>query len=71
MEKQEEHLKAYFKTEMGTEMILEAGNVVLILESKSRTSLDKKALEAELGHDVIVKFEKTTTYQCLNVKKAA
>lgn len=68
MEKKEAELKDYFKAEI-TDGVLEAGKVIITLETKTRTSLDKKAMEEALGKDTVARFEKMTQYQQVNVQE--
>jgi predicted protein tyrosine phosphatase len=70
LEKEEAELKDYFKAEI-TDGLLEAGDIVMTLETKTRTSLDKKSLEAEMGAEFVKQFEKVSEYQQLNVKSRA
>lgn len=72
LEKRESELKTYFKDELGNKPdLLEAGNVVIMLIEKARTSLDKEGLTNKFGIAVISEFEKTTTYLETQVKKVS
>lgn len=71
IEDREADLKNYFKHEIGAGGVLEAGNVIILIEKKERSSLDKKAMEIALGRDVVHKFEKVTEYQQVTVKARA
>lgn len=69
IEKEEAELKKYFKGEIEGG-VLEAGDVVITIEVKSRESLDREALEAELGSK-LKKYIKVTEYEQVNVKEVA
>jgi len=65
MEKEEKELKEYFKGEI-TDGVLDAGSIVITIQSKSRTSLDRDGLEKKLG-DELKLFEKITEYEQVSV----
>lgn len=69
IEKAEKELKDHFKDLLGEDSIIIVGEVVISLSERTRTDLDKKALAAELG-DKIKQFEKSSTYQVMDVKRA-
>jgi hypothetical protein len=54
---------------MGDEASAKAGEFLLLLSERVRTDLDKKALAADLG-DKLKTYEKASTYQILEIKKA-
>lgn len=65
----EEELKAEFKNDIG-QGLLEAGNVIILIEQKQRSSIDREKLEAKLGIDRVKnEFEKVTEYLQVNVKR--
>lgn len=68
VEKHEKELKEQIKLIMGSEALLEAGSLMVLLESRSRSDLDKKALTQDLGEDVVLKYTKTTTYSMMSIK---
>ena len=68
LEKEEAELKDYFKALSCP--ILEAGDVTILIETKSRESLDKDALRSLLGHE-IDKYTRTTQYSQVTVRKAS
>lgn len=70
LEKEEAELKEFFKVEI-KDGLLEAGDVIIMLETKERVGLDKKSLEAEMGAEFIRQFEKKTEYVQVNVKARA
>lgn len=67
IEKEEQDLKNYFKDEIQSG-VLEAGNIVIMVEEKQRVSLDKEALEIDLG-DKVKKYERITVFKQVNVKE--
>lgn len=66
IEIEEAELKSYFKAEI-TYGCLEAGDIVILIEKKSRTSLDQKALAADLGED-LKKYERVTEFEQVTVE---
>ncbi len=70
IEKQEIELKEYFKGEI-KDGILEAGSIVILIERKSRSMIDKKLMEQELGIEQTKHFEKITEYDQVTVKAKA
>lgn len=70
LEKRENELKAYFKNELENKPgVLEAGNVMIIVDQKNRSGLDRTALETKFSVDVIRLFEKTTQFLTISVRK--
>jgi len=69
LEKKETELKDFFK-EKNTDGFIDAGGVLVTFTNKTRTSLDRKALEAHFGKDVIARFENSTPYCQVDVKEA-
>lgn len=69
LEKQETALKDYFKTKFEDNALM-AGDILITMEEKSRTSLDRSKLTLALG-DKIKNFETTTTYRQIDVKRTA
>lgn len=67
-EKAEKEIKTALKDFMGNEAVLDAGYFCVVIESRSRTDLDRKALTIELGTEFLEKFTKSTTYEILTVK---
>jgi hypothetical protein len=70
LEKKESELKEFFKTK-NTDGFIDADGVLVTFTDKKRTSLDRKALEAKFGKDVIAQFEVTTEYTQIDVKESA
>lgn len=54
---------------MGDEASAKVGELLLILSERSRTDLDKKALQADLG-DKLAKYERQSSYRILEIKQA-
>jgi predicted phage-related endonuclease len=54
---------------LGGENSMLAGQFLIILSQVTRTDIDKKALAADLGDD-IHKYEKQTSYDRIDIKKA-
>jgi hypothetical protein len=69
LEKKEAALKDFFK-EKNTDGFIDADGVLVTFTSKTRTSLDRKALEAHFSKEAIEKFEVTTEYTQVDVKEA-
>ncbi len=67
-EKIEKEIKGVLKEFMGNDSILEAGDFLVLVESRNRSDLDRKALTIELGTEVIEKFTKHSTYEILSIK---
>lgn len=67
IEKEERALKDYFK-DLTTDGVVEVGDILITIEAKTRTVLDRDALMKKLG-DKIAEFEKLTQYQQVNVSK--
>lgn len=70
LEKAEKALKSDIKAVMGSALNLDAGLYAVIISERSRSDLDKTALEHDMGHDFIVKYSKRTSYEILEVKPA-
>lgn len=70
-EKVEKELKEVLKGIMGEDATLEAGEFMVLLESRVRSDLDKKAILENEGPDFIAKYSKTTEYEILSVKSMA
>lgn len=60
-------LREYFKG-IVTDGLLEAGDLVLMIELRSRTSIDRDLLKQDIG-DAIKKYEKTTQYEQISIKE--
>jgi hypothetical protein len=69
LEKKETELKDFFKSK-NTDGFIDADGVLLTFTNKTRTGLDRKALEAKFGKDVIAQFETSTEYTQVDVKEA-
>lgn len=54
---------------LGDEASALAGEFIILSSTKTRTDLNKEALQAELG-DRLKDFQKQSTYKILEVKKA-
>ncbi len=68
MQKREKELKEYFKNKL--DGVAKCGDILICIDEKNRTSLDKKELQTLLG-DKIKEYEKTTTYKTISLKDAA
>lgn len=68
LQKREKELKEHFKSKL--ESSVKCGDILITIDEKSRTSLDKKELTKDLG-DKIKKYEKTTTYKVISLKDVA
>ena len=69
LEKRETELKEQVKELMGEESILEAGSIFISFDERSRTDLDKKKMQQELGLELLKQFEKTSTFRVMQVIK--
>jgi len=71
LDRREEELKGYFRTRLTNLNVdtVTVGGVLISLVEKSRSSLDRKALTASFGEDVIKRFERLTQYLQLDVKQ--
>lgn len=72
LERKEQELKNYFKTHLSSLNIdtVNVGGVLISLVNKSRSSLDRNALEVAFGSEVISRYEKVTSYIQVDVKQA-
>ena len=66
----EEEIKTIAKNDIGVGL-LETDNVIVLIEERTRTSLDRAALEKHLGVEHVREFEKETTFLQVNVKRKA
>jgi len=64
-----ERMRAELFEALGDEASALAGEYIIIASTKTRTDLDKEALQVELG-ERLKEFQKKSTYQTLEVKKA-
>lgn len=69
LEKQEKELKDFFKEELSGLNSMLAGEILITIADRTRTDIDRKLLVSELG-DEAKRFEKTMTYQVMDVKLA-
>lgn len=67
LEKQEAELKEWAKKE-AKDGVLEAGGVIILIETKNRSSIDREKLAIELGERV-KEFERVTQYEQVTVKQ--
>jgi hypothetical protein len=68
LEKNEKELKDRVKAIMGEEKVLDTGSVLILLDDRERTDLDKKRLTQELGMDLIRQYETKSTFQIMTVR---
>lgn len=68
LEKEEKALKDSVKEIMGDEKMLEAGPVLILLDERQRTDLDKKRMVQDLGMDLIRQYETTSSFQMMTVR---
>lgn len=70
LDKRESDLKDLFKTKLSGQGIntLSVGGILISLVSKERTNLDKKALVAAFGEEMVQGFEKVAKYVQVDVK---
>lgn len=68
LKEREEELKTEFKNEMG-EGLLEAGNVIILIERKTRSSLDRDKLVQRYSEEWVQAYEKNTEYLQVNVRR--
>ena len=68
LEKIEKLLKEEFKALLGSEVAINADGVLISLDSRDRTNLDKKALSKDID---LSKYETVTTYNVMSVKKVS
>ena len=66
LEKIEKELKEEFKNLLGSEVAINANGILISLDDRDRTSLDKKALSEVID---LKPFEKITSYKVMSVKK--
>jgi hypothetical protein len=68
LEKEEKSLKDSVKEIMGDEKVLEAGPVLILLDDRQRTDLDKKRMVQDLGMDLIKQYETSSSFQVMTVR---
>lgn len=68
LSKREKELKEHFKSKL--ESSAKCGDILVCIDERERTSLDKKELQKLLG-DSIKEYEKTTTYKTISLKDVA
>ena len=68
LEKEEKALKDTVKEIMGDEKILEAGPILILLDDRQRTDLDKKRMVQDLGMDLIKQYETSSSFQIMTVR---
>lgn len=70
LDKRESDLKDLFKTKLNSHGIntLSVGGILISLVSKERSNLDKKALVAAFGEQMVQGFEKIAKYVQVDVK---
>ena len=68
LSKREKELKEHFKNKL--DGAAKCGDILICVDEKSRTSLDKKELQKKLG-DELKNYEKVTTYKTISLKEAA
>lgn len=68
LEKEEKALKDEVKELMGDEKLLEAGPVLILLDDRQRTDLDKKRMIQDLGMDLIKQYETLSSFQIMTVR---
>lgn len=69
LEKAEKELKDRVKELMGTEKMLDAGNILILLDDRERTDLDKKRMTLDLGLDLIKQYETKSSFQIMTVRE--
>lgn len=72
LDRREEELKSYFRTRLKGLNVdtVTIGGILISLVEKSRSSLDRKALEVAFTYEVISRYEKITTYTQVDIKQA-
>ena len=68
LEKLEKQLKEDFKSLLGSELAIDANGILISLDERERTSLDKKALSEVVD---LTKYETKSTYKVMSVKKVS
>lgn len=68
LEKEEKALKDTVKEIMGEEKVLEAGPILILLDDRQRTDLDKKRMVQDLGMDLIKQYETLSSFQIMTVR---
>ena len=70
LEKRHDEIVSFFKTNYKGESLLKLDSFVVIMKDQERSTLDRKALEAQLGIDNVLPFVKTTNSVVLTVQEA-
>ena len=68
LEKKEKTLKEFFKAEIGDSGAATCGDILITLEDRTRESVDKKSIEADMGSEWLEQYLKTSSYQMVTVK---
>lgn len=68
-EKLEKELKAQIKAIMGDDATLEAGDWMVLIETRNRSDLDKASIAHDHGVEFVNKYSKRTEYEILSVKQ--
>lgn len=66
-EKLEKQLKQDVKSFMGENKVLDAGYFTVVVNTRSRTDLDLERLRFSFGRDILKVFERTITYDTMEV----
>lgn len=70
-ESREKEIKEYLRSEMGDELVLEAGEYCVVRKCKTRRDLDKTAIQHDLGPEFFKKYEKLTEYETMEITAVA
>lgn len=66
----ERDLKVRIKALMGDNAVLEAGGLVVSIDIRNRSDLDKDAIMHDLGQVFFNKYNRRTEFEVLSVKEA-
>lgn len=71
LEKDEKALKEKIRLLMGEESTLIAGDLVVLRSIRTRKDLDKVAIMHDLGNDFFNKYNKSSQFEVMEVKRTA
>lgn len=71
LEKDEKALKEKIRLLMGEESTLIAGDLVVLRSIRTRKDLDKVAIMHDLGNDFFNKYNKSSQFEVMEIKRTA
>jgi predicted transcriptional regulator len=69
LNKEQEELKEYFKSLVGDDGGLVAGDITISVDERTRTNFDAKALTEDKGVEFVAKYQNMTVFKVVSVAK--